>query len=137
MNSKEIHDYMMQDKYIREHFLGVFPVNKIPKVIPNSSILIVNQDRSDEEGSHWIVLHYIKNNVVEHFDSLGKRPLKDIHNLLISKYKSYKYNNKRIQNFNTSTCGLFCLYYSFYSARGYKFNEILKDFSENLKKMKT
>ena len=80
-----------------------------------------------------MVLHRVNNEVVEHFDSAGKQPKRDIVNNLFSNTLSYKYNNKRVQNYQTDTCGLFCLYYSYHSSRGRTMQSILSDFSVNLK----
>ena len=79
-----------------------------------SSIIVVNQDKSYQVGSHWVVLHHNDVKKADHFDSLGKKPIEYLNNLLISKNITYKYNNKRIQNYMTETCGHFCLYYSYY-----------------------
>ena len=106
----------------------------IPKNLPANSLIVVNQDRSMETKtkSHWIVPHYKENNIVEHFDSVGKILKKFIHNLFISNNNTYVYNNKRLQAYNGNTCGLFCLYYSFYSCRLVSFAKILQGFTSNL-----
>ena len=96
----------------------------IPDNLPENSLIVVNQDRSMERGSHWIVLHYKADDFVAHFDSVGKQPKKYIHNLLLSNIKSYMYNNKRLQAYDSYTCALFCLYYSFYSCRLVSFPKI-------------
>ena len=57
----------------------------IPDNVTIPSIIVVNQDNSEEEGTHWVVLHFKPNNRVEQFDSLGRKPLRYSHNLLISK----------------------------------------------------
>ena len=83
-----------------------------------------------------MVLHRVNNEIVEHFDSAGKQPKRDIVISLFSNALSYKYSNKRIQNYNTDTCGLFCLYYSYHSSRGRTMQSILSDFLANLKSNK-
>ena len=75
----------------------------------------------------------MNNEVVEHFDSAGKQAKRDIVNNLFSNALTYKYSNKRVQNYHTDTCGLFCLYYSYHSSRGRTMQSILSDFSVNLK----
>ena len=132
MNSNQISNLMRQDPMIKTRFRGVYPIDLIPYDLGIPSIIVVNHDKSGEKGSHWIVLHFKENDIVEHFDSIGRKPLREIHNLLFSKNLTYKYNNKRIQNYNTVTCGLFCIYYSFYSCRGMNFNRILSRFGNNL-----
>ena len=74
---------------------------------------MANQDKSTGMGTHWIVLHYKEDIMAEHFDSVGKKPMKSIHSLLISKNMSYMYNNKRVQNYGSNTFAVFCLFYSF------------------------
>ena len=133
MDSYEIARYMRLDEKIREQFYGVYSLDLIPKQIPIPSLVIVNLDYSTDKGSHWVVLHRVNNEVVEHFDSAGKQPKRDIVNNLFSNVLSYKYNNKRVQNYQTDTCGLFCLYYSYHSSRGRTMQSILSDFSVNLK----
>ena len=127
MDSYTLDSLMSSDRMIEKRFRGLYPLDMIPKNLPPNSLIVVNQDRSMEPGSHWIVLHYKDNNIVEHFDSVGKTPKKFIHNLLISNNNTYGYNNKRLQAYNSNTCGLFCLYYSFYSCR-----LVLQGFTSNL-----
>ena len=133
MDSYEIARYMRLDEKIRDQFYGVYFLDLIPKKLPIPSLVIVNLDYSTDKGSHWVVLHRVNNKVVEHFDSAGKQPKRDIVNNLFSNALSYKYNNKRVQNYQTDTCGLFCLYYSYHSSRGRTMQSILSDFSVNLK----
>ena len=133
MDSYEIARYMRLDEKIRDQFYGVYSLDLIPKKLPIASLVIVNLDYSTDKGSHWVVLHRVNNEVVEHFDSAGKQPKRDIVNNLFSNALSYKYNNKRVQNYQTDTCGLFCLYYSYHSSRGRTMQSILSDFSVNLK----
>ena len=133
MDSYEIARYMRLDEKIRDQFYGVYSPDLIPKKLPIPSLVIVNLDYSTDKGSHWVVLHRVNNEVVEHFDSAGKQPKRDIVNNLFSNALSYKYNNKRVQNYQTDTCGLFCLYYSYHSSRGRTMQSILSDFLVNLK----
>ena len=133
MDSYEIARYMRLDEKIRDQFYGVYSLDLIPKKLPIPSLVIVNLDYSTDKGSHWVVLHRVNNEVVEHFDSAGKQPKRDIVNNLFSNALSYKYNNKRVQNYQTDTCGLFCLYYGYHSSRGRTMQSILSDFSVNLK----
>ena len=43
-----------------------------------------------------------------------------------------KYNNQRIQDFNTQTCGLYCLFYSYYASRSCSLANIVYCFDEDL-----
>ena len=59
MNSIQISNLMNQDEYIRRHFKGVYPIDLIPENLVYPSIIVVNQDKSYQVGSHWIVIHHI------------------------------------------------------------------------------
>ena len=110
MNTEEIFDLMKSDKEISKIFMGVYPIDLIPQDLPIPSIVVVNLDSSEKEGSHWIVLHYQRKHVGF----------------------TYKYNKKRLQSPYTESCGLFCFYYSYYSCRKINYNVILTNFSRNL-----
>ena len=43
---------------------------------------------------------------------------------------------KRLQDYNTNTCGLYCLFYSYYSCRSCDLKSIIKCYTNDLKKMK-
>ena len=132
MDSNTLARLMTSDKMIERRFHGIYPLDMIPKNVPANSSIVVNQDRSMEAGSHWIVLHYKERDIAEHFDSVGKPPKRFIHNLLIGNRSTYMYNNSRLQAYNINTCAIFCLYYSFYSCRFMSFQNILQGFSSNL-----
>ena len=124
---------MLKDQHIRTKFKGVYPTDKIPINLPLHSLIVVNLDPSYKKGSHWIVVHYVEDGKCEHFDSLGRKPDNKIHNLLMINKMIYKYNNQRLQNFFSDTCGLYCICYSYYTSRNRKMEDILKDFNSNLR----
>ena len=75
----------------------------------------------------------ISNHIVEHFDSIGRKPDEHIISILFKKKITYKYNNKRLQSLYTNTCGLFCLFYSYYSARNEDMITVLDRFGDTYK----
>ena len=75
MDSNTLARLMTSDRMIERQFRGIYPLDMIPKNIPANSLIVVNQDRSMEAGSHWIVLHYKEKDIVEHFDSVPKSKL--------------------------------------------------------------
>ena len=67
-------------------FIGVFPSNRLPKFSSKNKYAIVNLDKHNEPGSHWIALAYDnKKNKIFVYDSFG-RPTKEI---LPSAYEKY------------------------------------------------
>ena len=107
MDLNNLNFYMMKDPVIIRRFVGVYLINMIPKDFVAPSIMIINFYKSSEKGSHWIVIHQKEDKQIEFFDSLGKKPHKEIHNLLLSNNKGYMYNNNGVQDYFTETSGYF------------------------------
>lgn len=90
------------------HFRGVFMRNTLPKSGPHKNeCAIVNLDRVEGRGTHWVAYKKISN-LVWYFDSFGnlKPPIeliKYLHNCKIH------YNNDQQQTYNTTNCGALCL----------------------------
>ena len=64
-------------------FHGVYPSDKIPKLTDRKPYAILNLDRSDEPGSHWIALAKVGTNSIV-YDSFGRHHTKIIPSLLYS-----------------------------------------------------
>ena len=94
-----------------KHFVGVFPLNKLPPHIDPVSRLIINTDSHNLGGRHWIALSFESGGIVLAFDPFGwyYPPL------LINKLhknpaiKRIMYNHTMFQSPTEKTCGLYCL----------------------------
>ena len=70
-------------KYFGSKFKGVYPSDKIPKLNDLSSMCILNLDKSNESGSHWVALvKYDDKSIL--YDSFGRNNTKIIPNLIYS-----------------------------------------------------
>ena len=130
MNTVELQSYMLNDPYIRQYYGGVLGRDQLPTFIDKPKIYIVNTDPIDEPGTHWITTFI--DEVSEYIDSLGEEPEQDFKNFLIIHGPQFKYNNEIIQSFTSDLCGHYCLMYSYFRCRGYKFEDIISMFSTNL-----
>ena len=61
-------------------------------------------------GSHWVAT-YVKDRVINYFDSFGMPPFREIVNHAKEKNLTLLHQNRQIHNLYTSTCGYFCLYF--------------------------
>ena len=112
---------------------GVFSPDTLPAKITKYPIFFFcNSDMSYETGTHWLLIclrdpdHH-----PFYFDSLGKKP--EEHNVLIRDFLSlhgpeYQSCEYRVQNYNTRTCGFYCLYVADLFCCGYSTEEILEKF---------
>lgn len=130
MNTEQLAWYMLQDPFIRRYYGGVLAIDELPIVVKKPTVFIVNTDPIALPGTHWVVL--FMDTICEHFDSAGFTPRDGFDIYLTAKGPRYIYNDTRLQNINSSTCGLFCLFYCYFRCRGYSFADILNMFSSNL-----
>ena len=79
------------------------------KNIKNGSYYVFNLNNSNQRGSHWVALYKGKNKSY-YFDSYGFYCDKEIEPFI----KPYIYNKKQIQNYNSSSCGFFCIAYIYF-----------------------
>lgn len=81
---------------------GVFSKDRIPPLRHNTWA-IINMDNSTGNGTHWVC--FKNSSPALYFDSFGVPPPKEI--LKLS--ENILYNEKQIQDMNSSACGYFCL----------------------------
>ena len=91
------------------HFLGVYAHDKIPKSIPKyPACFVANTDNTGKPGQHWIAVYLANSSSCEFFDSYGMPP---------STYhfsfpnRSVVSSSNKLQRFNTSVCGHYCIYF--------------------------
>lgn len=70
-------------KLLKKKFKGVFPSDKIPRLSEYKKYAILNLDKSNEAGSHWIAIAYDDKNVYV-YDSFGRKSSKIIPSLKLS-----------------------------------------------------
>ena len=94
-------------------FLGCFPINCMPVIPPLPSVcFILNLDKCSDAGSHWVTI-YIKNeeNRIIFGDSLNLDGLNKVVKTLIKKFGgSIETIPYRIQHYNSTSCGQFCVF---------------------------
>jgi hypothetical protein len=100
------------DKFpcLKNHFLGVYSLDNIPKHMKIKTALIFNDQKVGMPGRHWLGLVHTEKNVYELFDSYGVK-INEIKPYLKFKNPKFLYNTGAFQSIETTTCGLFALYY--------------------------
>jgi len=132
--SNEIEDMMSKDP----NFKGVIALDEIKNLpISDKMSFIMNLDKSNQPGSHWVACHIdtINDKEVNYMDPFGEDPpkqfVKDIKHV-IDKLKpdsllKFKINNVKNQSVSSPNCGYHCMNFlnkrnsmSFKDATGYK-----------------
>ena len=138
MNNLQIEDYLKNDP----NFLGCFPHDSLNyldsfKVTPNwcnnkkrkTRSIIINTDSG--RGEHWVAMVLTKGKCF-YFDSFGL-PIINTNMLNYVKNKKYKtvtYSNQCIQDFLSTSCGLFCIAFVMYVKNRKDYLSFLSIFKE-------
>jgi len=80
------------------------------------------------DGSHWVST-YVKDNVINYFDSFGLPPFQEIVDHAKKKNLTLLHQNQQIRNLYTATCGWFCLYFLNEMNKGRNCFDLLQVFS--------
>ena len=93
----------------------------------SQALFIYNLEPSYMSGSHWVTT-YVKDNVINYFDSFGMPPFQELVNHAKRKNLTLLHQNNQIQNMKTTTCGYFCLYFLNEMNKGNSYYDLLKVF---------
>ena len=91
------------------------------------ALFIYNLEPSYMPGSHWVAT-YVKDKVINYFDSFGLPPFQEIVNHARKKNLTLLHQNNQIQNLLTTTCGYFCLYFLNEMNKGKSYFDLLEVF---------
>lgn len=99
------------DMQIKKGFGGVYASDCLPRDKGLFKSFIVNLDPKNEPGSHWVAI-FFHNGVAYYFDSYGHFPdNRNIVRFLTQNSNDVRCSFYTYQNFDTFTCGHFCLYF--------------------------
>ena len=112
MQGSDFHKYFDKFPELKRRFKGIFSIDTLPKKLNYRHFLIVNTDVQSGLGKHWFSFYRCAKNNIELFDSLS---LNDEKKNLILTYCKFQqeitFNENPFQLQNTSTCGLYVIYY--------------------------
>jgi hypothetical protein len=113
LNTDDLDNVAKQDVTLRKYYIGTFPADVKPKILPSRCCWIWNVDEKTQPGSHWVAI--IKDGKqIYFFDSYGKTPgffkrqywMDYFHK---SGYRVTMYNKEQKQSYISRTCGVWCL----------------------------
>ena len=127
------------NRYRNRHFLGCFPIDKLPKNIHRSSMFVQNSERHDESGGHWVLIDTAASNRVCFYDSFAqstKSYSKRLHKKLYSLDPAYWQSRRAVQYIASNACGFHVIFFACLRMQGLHCNKIVltvfsEDFSNN------
>jgi hypothetical protein len=96
---------IIKDRKLDKHFGGVYSKDQLPELIKDKFYIVNLQDHDEGGGSHWTVFHYNYPSTSIYFDSYGFIAPRDVQ----KRISPYVFNEKDIQDFNSSACGWYCI----------------------------
>lgn len=132
MNNHQIDQVLSTHPDTSDSFLGVFPRDRIPmQDLCYPCSIVLNTDKSNDPGTHWVCVYFNYNDGAEWFDSYGLSPqYKEFRNV-VNTANYWSYNSIQLQSFFTTTCGLWCIYYIIHRANDIPANDIVNYFSSS------
>jgi hypothetical protein len=130
MNEMQINEILAGQQL----FGGVLARDQLPGLVKiKPKFYIVNTDPIDQPGKHWISVNIDETS--EFFDSLGRKPSyygEEFEYFIINNSNDgvYKYNSRRLQNYDSAMCGQFCIYYCLLRNANHTFDEIVNSFHD-------
>lgn len=102
---KIAHKYKTKNK--KTLYYQVCACDLLPISIPKNqdAVLIINLDKSDSSGSHWVCVH-ISKRVCHYFDSYGLYPTNSfIKKFIKNNSNTLHWNHQRLQSYFSYYCG--------------------------------
>lgn len=120
------------------HFLGVLPSDQLPeRPLRNlPSMLMMNIHPAELSGEHWLAVYLQSDGTGYFFDSFGNAPNSDrfpatIKNFLLTNAVDTIYSDRRVQDFESDTCGQHCVFFLYHLTRGHDYNNVMKLYSDD------
>jgi hypothetical protein len=124
------------DEYLKNYkrFAGCFSKDKLPELKKNYYYIINLQHSEDGGGSHWTCLYMLHDNFGLYLDPMGYPPPEEVEEIV----PSIIWNQKPIQDIDSTACGYFCIAFiklSYYMDNKNKALKFFNDlFTNNTKK---
>ena len=96
------------------------------------ALFIYNLEPSYMKGVHWTST-YVKNNVINYFDSFGLPPFQELVDHAKRKNLTLLHQDQQLQNLYSSVCGYYCLYFLYEMHNGVDYFDLLKPFTRDTK----
>ena len=133
MNSQGVSNLYLDNfmKKISKSFRGIFSCDNIPIFKETNISVISNLSRERDMGSHFVAF-FIGDDKIIYFDPFG---IESYNNSIEEYLKKYKkeiiYSEQRIQDYNSSHCGYFCVIFILCLENNVSLKKFLELFNKN------
>ena len=112
MNGFEISQCLEQHPLTSHSFKGVYSRDELKnKHLQPGNLFIINTDKRQDPGAHWVLFYRGRSDPPLYFDSYGNPPLhKEMYEFAIKDNETFGYNAWRLQDVDSSVCGHYVTY---------------------------
>ena len=111
--------------------LGVYPSDNIPNFKTEEFAIVCNVDTKYQKGSHWCAFYKTEGSLLEFFDSFGLHPALycvGFANFIKQQGSYFRRNIHQIQDFDSTCCGNYCVYFLGLRSRKIPMQTIINSF---------
>jgi len=109
MNTLQIHKVLT--KHVK-YFQGVYPFDLLASTCINPSIIVINLDKHNMPGSHWVAVCFSESAYAEYFDSYRLPRFQiEIIAYLQRHSNSWTFNGHHLKGLKSNICGHNCCLY--------------------------
>jgi len=133
MNTLDLLKILHTYDLFQDTFIGVYPIDKLPKIINGTFSIIINTDPHYKNGQHWLAIIKLEKGKCVYFDSYGKKPTNNLIVNFIDKNcnNNIIYNNQKLQSLYSNVCGYYCIIFLTFIKSGLTLNDFLIIFDKN------
>jgi len=134
MDTAQIEHLLQKDPFMQDVFAGVYPRDRLPRVIKNyPSAYVCNTDPHTANGEHWVAIYVDQDGHGDYFDSFGLPPMyARFVNFMNTHCTLWTWNEKQLQELTSHVCGHYCVFFLMQRCRGLTMNTIVNMFGQNL-----
>jgi len=116
---------------INTPYYGVYPRDRIPRLMQTPAGIIVNTDPHSKPGTHWVAIYVDEYRRGAFFDSYGRPPLREFASFMQRNSVVSEYSHRMLQDVSSNVCGEYCVLYLYYRSIGVGMSEFLDLFSSD------
>ncbi len=133
LNTTELDQTLKNSSVTKGSYLGAYPSCTKPKTKKKMYSFISNTGEHHETGQHWCAWVVIGNKI-SFFDSFGREPWDSTFPThfqeIVADFRYVQYTKTRIQDWNSKTCGYFCLHFIYVLCLGLDYEHFLSEYSK-------
>lgn len=118
MDTSTLDRIVRSDPIMKIGFGGVRALNELPIYRGHFRSFIINTHPSYKSGEHWQAIYFDVRNRASFFCSYGTAPSKQVKKFILNNSTRLDYDSFRLQHRQTSSCGLYCLFFLWHKSRG-------------------